>query len=96
MNRVPLRIRNHPTVLAIMAAFPGSEIIMQATPPPAIPQHFEKKAILAASEPAGVYIEQLGKTDMATWTEDEWHGFLEVVILSALDHLELRSEEIPF
>lgn len=96
MNYVPLRIINHPTVAAIMAAFPGSEIIMHSTPPPELPQHFEKKAILAASEPAGIYIEQLGKTDMATWTEDEWHGFLEVVILSAREHLEPPLSEIPY
>jgi hypothetical protein len=89
-------------VAAIMAAFPGSEIDMATAPKPPtpheLPAHFEMAAIEAASEPAGVYIEKLGKTDMATWSEKEWHEFLEVIILTAREKMTplLTQDEIPY
>ena len=44
------------------------------------PTTHEIAAIQAASEPAGEYLEELGKTDLATLEEHEWLTFLEVVI----------------
>lgn len=98
---IPRHIINHPLVAAIMAAFPGSAIDMASPPKPTgpeFPEHYEMAAIQAASEPAGVYIETLGKTDMATWTEKEWHGFLEVIILAARAKMSpsFISDEIPY
>lgn len=98
---IPRHIIDHPLVAAIMAAFPGSEISMASPPKPTapeFPEYFEKPAIDAASEPAGVYIETLGKTDMATWTEDEWFRFLEIIILAARAKMSpsFISDEIPY
>lgn len=36
----------------------------------------ETGAVAAASEAAGQYLEQIGKTDLAQMTEAEWLGFL--------------------
>lgn len=71
------------------------------TKPHKLPDHFEMAAIQAASESAGVYIETLGKTDMATWSEKEWHEFLEVIILAAREKMtphdrDITDDEIPF
>lgn len=61
------------------------------------PTEHEVEAIMAASEPAGQYIEALGRTDMATWSSDEWLGFLEAVVTGYENRLaELANEGIPF
>ena len=58
----------------------------------------EIEAMQAASEPAGAYLESLGKTDLATLSPDEWMTFVETVCLSY--HNELRrltdTGEPPF
>ena len=62
------------------------------------PTTHEIAAIEAASAPAGEYIEQwIGKTDMAQWSQDEWLGFLEVVVTAYTNELgRLAAEEPPF
>lgn len=52
------------------------------------PTEHEIAAIEASSEPAGQYIESLGRTDMATWSRDEWMTFLECVVTGYVDHLQ--------
>lgn len=50
------------------------------------PTDQEIKAIMLASGPAGEYIEkEIKKTDMATWSENEWYSFLEVVVTGFQD-----------
>jgi len=101
-HAVPKVILDHPLVAAIMAAFPGGTIDMATAPKPhKLPDHFEKAAIVAASETAGDYIEKLGKTDMATWSQAEWYEFLEVIILTAREKMtphdrDITDDEIPF
>jgi len=51
------------------------------------PTEHEIDAIMASSEPAGQYLDSIGKTDLATLTEDEWYSFLEVVITGYQDRL---------
>jgi hypothetical protein len=51
------------------------------------PSPFEIDAIMAASDPAGEYLDSLGKTDLATMTEDEWYCFLECVVTAYQDKL---------
>lgn len=61
------------------------------------PTQHEIAAIEAASEPAGQYIESLGRTDMATWSRDEWLQFLECVVTGYVDELgKLTQDELPF
>jgi hypothetical protein len=57
------------------------------------PDAREIRAIELCSEPAGEYIETLASTDMATWSEEEWYCFLEVVVTGYLDGLISRQNE---
>lgn len=41
---------------------------------------YEEDALKIASPKIGEHLDALGKTDLATMTEAEWNGFLEVVI----------------
>lgn len=60
----------------------------------------EIAAIEAASEPAGAYIESLGRTDMATWTREEWMTFLECVVTGFTDEMQrlaaAANDGVPF
>lgn len=61
-------------------------------------EKLESEAIEAASEAAGAYLEQIGKTDLATMSGDEWLGFLAhtfKVTTSELDRL-VNEHETPF
>jgi hypothetical protein len=73
------------------------------------PTQHEVDALLAASGPAGEYIESLVEsgagTDMAKWSEKVWYTFLETVVTAYTDELRrlsvnqqsavLRMAEIP-
>jgi len=54
----------------------------------------EKSALGKASDFAGEYLDELGKTDMAQMTREEWATFLEKVLLGFSSGLrsELKSE----
>lgn len=67
------------------------------------PSPNEITALLSTSDPAGSYLEQIGKTDLAVLTEDEWMSFLEVVVSAFQDKMAelhtpfavLRSKHDP-
>lgn len=40
-----------------------------------------------AGDVAGQYIEAVGRSDMATWSEDDWRGFIEAVCGAYVDAL---------
>ena len=58
----------------------------------------EITAMQAASEPAGAYLEQLGKTDFSTMTVEEWMTFIETVCAGYHEKLRelVDSGEPPF
>lgn len=58
----------------------------------------EIDALLYASDEAGKYLDGLGKTDMATFTEEEWMTLIETIFLSASHKLSelISKKEIPF
>jgi hypothetical protein len=61
------------------------------------PTEHEIAALLEASQPAGEYIEALGRTDMATWSHDQWMSFLETVVTAYADALrKFADEKVPF
>lgn len=62
------------------------------------PTKHEIAAIMATSEPAGAYLEKIGKTDLATMTQDQWMNFLEVVCTAFSDSMmaAAASGEPPF
>lgn len=59
---------------------------------------YEKKARRLASEEAGEYLDQLGKTDLAKLTETEWITFNEKIITGFERNMRelIASGEAPF
>jgi hypothetical protein len=59
---------------------------------------YETQAIDAASDRAGAYLDELGKTDLATMTSDEWRTLLTTVFVTATAKIQRLSEEnaVPF
>jgi hypothetical protein len=51
------------------------------------PNEHEVTAMRRAGERAGVYIDALGRTDMAHWSSEEWDGFIEAVCGAYVDAL---------
>jgi hypothetical protein len=47
----------------------------------------EVTAMRAAGDIAGEYIEAVGRTDMATWSEQDWRGFIEAICGAYVDAL---------
>jgi hypothetical protein len=60
--------------------------------------NFEQKALRAAGDQAGAYLDSIGKTDLATLDEVQWVAFLRKVVDGFGDALEaeLSSDEAPF
>jgi hypothetical protein len=44
-------------------------------------------AMDTASQAAGEYVESIGKTDLATFTEPEWASLIRTVVIAFQDHL---------
>lgn len=51
------------------------------------PNEQEVAAMRAAGDIAGQYIEAVGRTDMATWSEADWRGFVEAICGAYVDSL---------
>lgn len=57
----------------------------------------EKRAINAVSPRIGEYLDNLGKTDLATMTEAEWLGFLAHAYECVSDEVRsIWAREVPF
>jgi hypothetical protein len=82
-----VKVSDEPIVQAIMKAFPGARLLTQREKMMIDPEDHEIEAIGAAGQDAGDYLEWLGKTDLATMSEDEWLQFIEVVVTGYQDKL---------
>ena len=51
------------------------------------PNEQEVAAMRAAGDIAGQFIEAVGRTDMATWSEADWRGFIEAICGAYVDSL---------
>lgn len=51
------------------------------------PNEFEIAAMGQAGDAAGAYIDTVGRTDMATYTPEEWSGFIAAVCGAYVDAL---------
>ena len=60
--------------------------------------HFEKQAVEAASDKAGAYLEEIGKTDLSTLTGEEWRQLLSTVFVAATAQIQRLTDEdaVPF
>lgn len=57
----------------------------------------EKKAALAGGNEGGAFLDQIGKTDLATLDGDEWAMFCGLIFAGACDHLKAQAnDEVPF
>lgn len=48
----------------------------------------EKKAMEVSSKRAGEYLEWLKKTDMETFTPEEWSDFIEVIVTGYFEGMD--------
>jgi len=57
----------------------------------------EHNALKDASADAGLYLEALGKTDMASMTVEEWQEFVKVTCFSYAENMQnvVESEDPP-
>ena len=54
----------------------------------------ERRALADAGDAGGGFIETLGQSDMATWTETNWRDFVEVIVTSYVDSLINQQAEV--
>lgn len=54
----------------------------------------ERRAMADAGDAGGGFIETLGQTDIAAWTEANWHDFVEVIVTSYVDSLVNQQAEV--
>ena len=60
-------------------------------------QQFEKDAVLKGGDMGGQYLDQIGKTDLATLTAEQWAEFCGLIYRGTCDALRDRAnDEIPF
>lgn len=59
------------------------------------PKKHEITALREASAAGGEYVESLGRTDLASFTEHEWSVLIEVVVTAFQDHLRTAYAEDP-
>lgn len=60
-------------------------------------ERFEKDAAAKGGEEAGAYLDQIGKTDLADLTAEQWAEFCQIMFSATCNALRLRaSDEIPF
>jgi hypothetical protein len=66
-------------------------------PPPDL-DAFERAAVLEAGEQAGMYLEQIGITDLAVLSREQWHEFLRRLLTGFEQALRRRilDGESPF
>lgn len=60
--------------------------------------HYEKQALGVASQAAGEYLDEIGKTDLATMTGDEWDSLISLVFVKAAAEIQRLTEvnAVPF
>ena len=51
------------------------------------PNDQEMAAMRRAGEIAGEFIEAVGRSDMASWSEEDWRGFIEAICGAYVDCL---------
>lgn len=59
------------------------------------PNQHEVNALDAAGAGGGEYVESIAKTDLATFTEQEWSTLIEVIVTAFQDHLRSAYADDP-
>lgn len=60
--------------------------------------HYEKQGLAAASQAAGDYLDEIGKTDLAAMSSAEWHDFIALIFVKATAEIQRLTETnaVPF
>jgi hypothetical protein len=56
----------------------------------------ERAALKEAGQEGGAFVESLGRTELATWSPEEWATLVEVVVTAYQDTLGRLRDDIPF
>lgn len=73
------------------------EIIASLKGSPEMPNRHEERAVDVASERIGQYLENIGKSDLAAMTGEEWSGFLLYAFACTAEEVRnIVAEEVPF
>ena len=59
------------------------------------PNQHETNALAAAGVTGGEYVESIGKTDLASFTEREWSTLVDVIVTAFQDHLRTAYADDP-
>jgi len=59
------------------------------------PNKHEVNALAAASISAGAYVESIAKTDLATWSQEEWSSLIDVTVTAFQDFLRTAYADDP-
>ncbi len=59
------------------------------------PNKHETNALAAAGISGGAFVEEIGKTDLASWTEQEWATLVDVIVTSFQDFLRQAYADDP-
>lgn len=62
------------------------------------PNEHEEAALRHAGAAGGEYVESLGRTDLALWSEKEWALLVDVMVTAFQDHLRdaYQHQPVPF
>lgn len=85
----------HPLVASILAAWPGAEVLINGEPPMENLTAQEIEALEAASFAGGDFLENnVGQTDLARLTHDQWMQFVETLVGTYVD--KMAESHAPF
>ncbi len=59
------------------------------------PNKHEVNALAAASNSAGAYVGSIAKTDLATWSQEEWSTLIDVTVTAFQDFLSAAYADDP-
>jgi hypothetical protein len=59
------------------------------------PNTHEKNALQDAGQAGGAYVETLAKTDLATWSAEEWVQLVDVIVTAFQDSLSTAYADDP-
>ena len=59
------------------------------------PNQHETHALQEAGQAGGAYVEALAKTDLATWSPEEWAHLVDVIVTGFQDSLRTAYADDP-
>ena len=89
-----MSLHDHPTMRAIRQTWPGATTNIIGGHALIDANEHEMAAMANAAERGGEFIESTGQTDMAQWSAEQWHQFIEVICGGYVDGLMAQEAAI--